>query len=234
MRLSAVALAACFSLAAAGSAIAVPLSGLFSVSAVNVTNLTSAQSQATSANFDAAVELATSSTGAFNDGDSDAVHDTFTYDGALDFRVGGSQNANYTVEQWLTTAGSGTVSGLSTALGDRQLSRSSIGNGTAETTFFIFTLLNAPAGDFTIQHDDGVAVFDDGVEIGFRRGPNGERTLNVNGFDGGTLQFLYVATNGNPSVLEVDIQPVPLPATLPLLLGAVGFLGWRARRRPAA
>lgn len=28
-----------------------------------------------------------------------------------------------------------------------------------------------------------------------------------------------------------EIDPIPLPATLPLLAGALGFMGWRARRR---
>jgi hypothetical protein len=89
--------------------------------------------------------------------------------------------------------------------------------------------------DLTITHDDGVAVFDDGVEIGFSRGPTAEKTTVVNGFDGGALQFIYVATNGNPSVFEVNqiMNPVPLPAGLPMLLGALGLLGWRARRRTA-
>jgi hypothetical protein len=238
MRFLSGAFAAAFSAVVATSAAAVPLSGVFQVEAVNVTNISGTQSRAQLSTWEDALELAISGTGPLADANSDAVRDVFTYTGPLSFRVGQPQNADYTVAQWLATTAplGGSVSDLSSELGARQLSRGNIGNGTAETTFFMFTLLNAPAADFSIQHDDGVAVFDDGTEIGFRRGPNGERTLDVAGFDGGMLQFLYVATNGNPSVFEVDadIAPIPLPASLPLLLGAIGFLGWRAKRRNAA
>jgi hypothetical protein len=98
----------------------------------------------------------------------------------------------------------------------------------------LFSLLDATPADFTIVHDDGVAVFDDAAEIGFNRGPTGETTTFVEGFNGCTLEFLYVATNGNPSILEVDASPVPLPATAPLLAGALGLAGWAVRRRRKA
>ncbi|MBT8460225.1 MAG: VPLPA-CTERM sorting domain-containing protein, partial [Boseongicola sp.] len=88
------------------------------------------------------------------------------------------------------------------------------------------------AGDFVIDHDDGIAVGDDGVRIGRNDGPTVERTTKVFGFDGGEFSLLYVATNGDPSVLRVngDLAPIPLPATLPLLLVGMGGLAMMRRK----
>ncbi len=133
---------------------------------------------------------------------------------------------------WLGS-GSGTASGPDAALGGLQLSYPSIGNGSATSTFFRLRLTTTlTAGTFTAKHDDGLVIADDGVVIGGRLGPNSERTTIVTGFDGGSFQLLHVATNGTPSVLEVDTDasPVPVPAALPLLLAGLGGLAWVGRR----
>lgn len=217
---------------------AATLSGTFDVLAVNVTNLTGAQSRATESNFLSALQLAGSLGGAFADADSSADFDSFTYDGAIDFRIGGPQKATYSISDWLAT-GTGSVTGLGTSFGSRQLSFPNIGAGTATTTFFFFNLL-VPDLDmsrvtgFDVTHDDGVRFFEGGFDIGGVNGPTGERNTTIQGFGGGDLGILYVATNGNPSILEVEtISAIPLPAGAWLLLGGVAALGAVRRRKSA-
>lgn len=204
------------------------LSGVFNVTAVNVSGVNSTQSRATEANYLAA--LAGTLGGTVNGSD------TFTYDGALGFEVGQPQTAVYDIGTWLGTAG-GSTTDLASSFADLQLSFPNINNGTATTTFFLFERQGAlTAGDYDVRHDDGFAIFIDGVRAGGVNGPTGVRNSVVNGASGGQFSLLYVATNGNPSVLQVNTtaSPVPLPAALPMLLAAMGGLGWMARRRRAA
>lgn len=214
---------------------AATLSGNFTVTAVNVTNLTSAESQATWDNYQDALDDTLGGT------NSVSISDTFTYVGDLDFRVGQPQTANpYSISTWLGTgagAGEGNFFDLDATFGNLQLSFPNINNGTATSTFFLFTLnaLLSP-GNFTVTHDDGIALYDDGVLRGGNVGPTGEVTTNVTGFNGGVFSILYVATNGNPSILEVQTTAtvVPLPAGALLLLTGLGAMTFAARRRRAA
>lgn len=204
--------------AMATSASAATLNGFFEVTAVNAVELDREASKATMDNYNDALAGSNPS-------------DTFTYEGDLDFGTFDGTDGT-TIEDWLLTGG-GTITGLDAFFGDLQLSKPSIGNGTATTTFFLFTTVLNMVGDFIIDHDDGIAVADDGVRIGGRDGPTSEVTTNVFGFNGGEFSLLYVATNGDPSVLRVngDLTPIPLPATLPLLLVGMGGIAMMRRKR---
>lgn len=203
----------------AGSAGAVTLSGTFDVFVVNAQNLNSSQSEATQANLSAAASNLAN------------PNDQFTYTGALNFGTFDGSDAT-TIGSWLATGG-GVVSGLDATLAGLQLSKPNINNGSATSTFFSFLLTGLDAVTrFVVQHDDGMAMFDDTARIGGFNGPNSQRTTTVTGFDGGNLEVLYVATNGDPSVLRV--AAVPLPASLPLLLAGLGGLAFLRRRRAQA
>ena len=204
--------------------------GDFSVTAYNVTNLSSSQSQASVANWDAV-----SAPGSmFGGADSVISTDTFTYSGVLDF--GTSSGTSTTIASFLGS-GSGTVSDLDLSFGNLQNSKGSIGNSTATTTFYLFEGLSAfTAGTFDIAHDDGVLVLDDGVELGGRAGPTSQVGTSVSGFNSGIVSFLYVSTNSDPSVLRVDsdVSPVPLPAGVLLMGTALAGFGVMRRRKKAA
>lgn len=220
MKLRLVTAAIAASIAFAGAAGAATLNGLFSVQVAQITGANSSQSEATAANFGAAL--------------AGGVSDVFTYNGDLSFATSNS-NDSTTIASWLATGTPGGVSGLDSTIGALQLSKPNINSnpGSATTTFFLFTLAPLNAADFSITHDDGIALFDDDTRIGGFNGPNGQRTTAVNGFDGGQFDLLYVATNGDPSILKVDMTPVPVPASLPLLLAGLGGFAFLRRRARA-
>lgn len=222
--------AAVATMALTGAAQAATMTGVFDVTVVNVTNLNSDESRATIENAEAAFDKANGEDNGFGGEDSVAMTDDFTFEGALDFGTFTGTDST-TIEQWLDTSAGSITSGLDATIGDKQLSKDSIGNGTATTSFFYFELVGAiGATDFIVTHDDGFAIFEDNERVGGDEGPTVEVITEILGFDGGTFGLLYVATNGNPSVLNVNATPVPLPAGMPLLLAGLGGLALMRRR----
>lgn len=213
----------------AGAATASIIVDTFSVTAVRVTNLTSNESQATMANFNAAL-----TNPSFGGGNSVKISDIFTYTGALDFSTDTS-NANppdtTTILQWLNSGG-GMLNDLDASFGGLQLSSPDINNGSATTTFFLFEKASPLQSGlrFEVVHDDGFGIFENDSLLGGNVGPTARRTQTVSGYDGGAFSLLYVATNGDPSILQV--AAVPLPAGV-LLLG-LGLGGLAVYRRRAA
>jgi hypothetical protein len=213
----------------AGAAQAATVGGFFYVTAINALNQTAAQSEATDANAQNAFNNAFAGVSGF-------AYANFEYDGLLDF--GTDNGSNTTVAEWLATGVDGTVTNLDPTFGALQLSKGNVDEGTATTTFFLFTQsIETGPTDFTVTHDDGFALYqitDEAKEIGGVLGPNTVMTTPVSGFKGGFLAVLYVATNSDPSILKVDMEvaPIPLPAGFPLLavgLAGLGFLGMRRK-----
>ncbi len=80
-----------------------------------------------------------------------------------------------------------------------------------------------PAGSTLISAWMGPAPGDNSVTASFTGIESGTYMLDVAGIAGGTSGGSYVGS--------VDLQPVPLPAALPLLLSGLGGLGLWGRRR---
>jgi hypothetical protein len=217
-----------------GSAMAAAVgtfSGVFNVTAVNVTLLNRSQSEASLTNFNLA------EAGDLGRVGSVTSVSTFTYDGVLNF--GTTTGPSTTIAQFLDS-GDGTLTGFDrTVFGALTNSTANIdaNPGTATTTFYLFEAL-APgysADVINIGHDDGVLVLADGVGVGGTLGPTSLTQTAVN-FTGGKLSFLYVSTNSDPSIFRVDsdVSIVPLPAAGWMLLAGVAALGAASRRRKAA
>jgi hypothetical protein len=213
-----------------GAAQAATVNGFFYVTAINALNQNASQSEATDANAQAAFNNAYAGVSGF-------AYANFEYDGMLDF--GTDNGTNTTIAEWLASGVNGSVTNLDPTFGALQLSKGDVDQGTATTTFFVFTQsIETGPTDFTVTHDDGFALYqitDVAKEIGGSLGPNTVMTTPVPGFTGGFLAVLYVATNADPSILKVDIDvaPVPLPAGFPLLaagLAGLAVLGMRRRK----
>lgn len=83
----------------------------------------------------------------------------------------------------------------------------------------------SPAGEGTITDADAAELADIFAGVSLVTGD----TLG----SGALLDFSAADFN----LLEIsitEVTPVPLPASAPLLLGALGFMGWRSRRRKTA
>jgi PEP-CTERM motif len=184
-------------------------------------------------------------------GKADLSTATFTYNGALNFVNNGAQNSSNTGD--LTSVffganvanisgyvGSGPASvaygaggaNFNTLAGFLNTSGSIAGYGYG--SLYTFTSLAGTYGGqmFTITHDDGVAVYANGVRVpGTTAGPTSAITETVT-LPGGTTvySFVYGRENGSPSVLQVTAV-VPEPATWAMMLVGFGLVGGALRRR---
>ncbi len=196
-------------------AVAATLNGTFTIDIRNFTGpgVTQANSHATAANFSAQ--------------SSDAV---ITYTGDINFFNTVASGATTTIAQFLgSAAGSySIVSGTQAFLDTTRLSQGTY----VTTTFFQITGFFASAVQGLIRHDDGITMVANGLTGGVSAAP----TVAVNtAFRAGWGNFTlyYAAANGNPSILNVDVAAVPVPAGGLLLLGALGGLAALRRRKTA-
>lgn len=162
---------------------------------------------------------------------------TGTYTGALAFNASGNS---------LGTFFNNDV-GLTASLTSLGLYNNQLSNAPFHfTTMMVFTgNTNGFTLGGTILHDDGISLYQ-GVGFGSTVVTSPLPTTAIStAFSNlsGPFQLLYVAANGNPSVLNVDItssrenapEPTPLPPAAflmgSILAGGAGFSAWRRRRR---
>jgi len=113
--------------------------------------------------------------------------------------------------------------------------------GFANVTIMEFTFTDTSTETFSVQHDDGVSLFDITTSSGnlLPASASAPTTLVTDSvlIQPGTYQLWFAEANGLPAELIATSTVVPLPATLPLFatgLGALGLLGWRRKRKAAA
>lgn len=147
---------------------------------------------------------------------------SFTTDNINLFGAGGSA---YTVGGFLASGG-GTVSGLAPAVASMSL------NNTELT--FTGTMFLTAGTTYTINHDDGVFLYLNGVQVVASPGPNMAipSTFSVGTSGAYSFDLLYAEVNNAPATLNIDTPFVaPEPSSFVLLgSGLVGFAGMVRRR----
>lgn len=215
--LTAAATSAALLVGAATTASAAILTGTFTVDFQNF--------DASGSSSNASASLAT-----YND---NIVEDTFIYTGPLDFS---STVGAPTVAEFFASAG-GSLSNVDVDLSNYTLSTGagSPGSGTFGTTTLLrFMKTFSPSASFygTISHDDGITLFADGSPVATSAAPTPLETTNYS-FNGSDFDLIYVAANGDPSILQVSAVPVPAAGLL-LLTALAGGAAVAHRRRKAS
>ncbi|MGY6695277.1 MAG: hypothetical protein ACXIUW_04510 [Roseinatronobacter sp.] len=187
-----------------------------------------------------------------------ATFTSITYTGALDFRITNTAgSATTTIADFLSSGSAGAGGFDADQLGATGGLMLSSGQGTGDagataafrtTTLFKITFesfsdvnIDNLSQIISITHDDGFTMTDGTGTVGNTTdgifgGPTGIITTTINPLLSGSVpanafSLIYAAANGDPSVLEVNV--VPLPAALWLLLGVSGALV-AAKRRSVA
>ena len=178
--------------------------------------------------FDVEQASSTATAANFNALTSDAV---ITYTGNLAFNMPAGNSSTTYISTFLANGG-GVISDASGVelgfLAGTLLSQATY----VTTTFFKITGTLASAVTGTITHDDGITLVANGQTGGVSTGPNTVLTTPFTATNG-NFTLYYVAANGNPSILKVDVAAVPVPAGGLLLIGALGGLAALRRRKTA-
>jgi hypothetical protein len=152
---------------------------------------------------------------------------TGTYTGNLDLDLGsGGTNS---VGAFFASDGSSLV-GCSTSCLNAVLSTPNFGT---TTVFVITSNTGGPTLSGTIDHDDGVSLYD-GASFSNLVAGSASPTVDIpTAFTGltGAFELVYVEANGLPAVLDMEVTATPLPAALPLFAGGLGIVGFLSRRK---
>lgn len=178
------------------------------------------------------------------DGTTGAVDFQVTFTGALNFGTFTQNVDNATVFDWLETSSSNwSVTGGSKDDLKVTLSTPYDGSPTGspppgQTTMFDITPVS-PGLDFasmSITHDDGFSLYDSSdALIQQFVGPNVKRTTDIVNLPvPDDYRLIYVAANGDPSVLQVHGTVVPIPAAAWLFGSALVGMGFVGRRKMKA
>ncbi len=111
-------------------------------------------------------------------------------------------------------------------------------NDSASPGSIILTLTAGPSfflSGFSAIDDGTFKIFGGGAELGsIMLGENQTGKTTFGNFLVSVGDSLTLSYSGSGGFDSLEVAPVPLPAALPMLLAAMGGLGWVARRRRAA